>query len=72
MLGRSLEAMKNLPTGLLTLHVLAKFLFGMGLGMLLVHHYDVPAAGTGRILVVVAVLIAIPSTVRIISSIGKS
>jgi hypothetical protein len=70
MLGRSLEAMKNLPTGLLTLHVLAKFLFGMGLGMLLVHYYDVPA-WTGRILVLVAVVIAIPSTVRILSSLGK-
>jgi hypothetical protein len=72
MLGRSLEAMKNLPTGLLATHVIAKFLFGMGLGMLLVHYYDVPSAWTGRILVVVAVVIAIPSTVRILSDLGKS
>ena len=72
MFGRALEAMKSLPTGLLTLHIIAKFLFGMGLGMLLVHYYDVPAAWTGRILVVVAVVIAIPSTVKILSGLGKS
>jgi len=71
MFGRSLELLKELPTGLLTLHILAKFLFGMGLGMLLVHYYGVPAARTGGILVVVAVIMAIPSTARIISGLGK-
>lgn len=71
MLGRSLDAMKSLPTRLLTLHIIAKFLFGVGLGMLLVHYYDVPV-WTGRVLVVIAIVIAIPSTVRILSSLGKS
>ncbi len=72
MFGKSIEIMKNLPTSLLVLHILAKFLFGLGLGMLLVHYYDVPPAWTGRVLIVIAILIAIPSSIRILSGLGKS
>lgn len=71
-LSRSIKAFTGLPAGLLAAHMVAKFLFGLGLGILLCEYVQVsrPAAGWG--LIIAAVIVAIPSTYKILSTIGRS
>ncbi len=58
------EKFRQVPNPYFTLHITAKFLFGVGLGVLLAIWLPV---GTGWIFIVVALLIAIPSA-RIVLS----
>lgn len=52
------EKFRQMPNPYFTLHITAKFLFGVGLGVLLAIWLPV---WTGWIFIVVALLIAIPS-----------
>ena len=58
------EKFRQVPNPYFTLHITAKFLFGVGLGVLLAIWLPV---WTGWIFIVVALLIAIPSA-RIVLS----
>ena len=60
--GNKMEKFRQVPNPYLTLHITSKFLFGVGLGVLLAIWLPV---WTGWIFIVVALLIAIPS-VRIV------
>lgn len=62
--GNKVEKFRQMPTPYFSLHVTAKFLFGVGLGVLLATWLPV---WTGWLFIGVALVIAIPSA-RIILS----
>ena len=70
--SRAREVFKELPNTLLTTHIVAKFLFGVGIGVLLCEYRDFDRATVGWVLIVAALIVAIPSTVRIVSNMFKS
>ena len=70
--GRAREIFKELPNSLLTAHIVAKFVFGVGIGILLCEYYDFNRVTVGWGVIIVALVVAIPSTVRILSSMFKS
>ena len=57
-IGDKTEKFRRVPAPYFTLHITAKFLFGVGLGLLLATWLPV---WTGWIFIIVALLIAIPS-----------
>ena len=69
--GRARDVFKRLPNSLLTAHIVAKFVFGIGIGILLREYYDFDGTIMGWIVIVIAFVIAIPSTVRIFSDLAK-
>ena len=56
--GDKIERFRQVPTPYLSMHITAKFLFGVGLGLLLAIWLPV---WTGWIFIVISLLIAIPS-----------
>jgi hypothetical protein len=70
--SRTRDAFKQLPTGLMSAHIVAKFVFGIGIGILLSGYYDFDRITAGWIVIVIALIIAIPSTVRIVSAVFRS
>ncbi|MFH1312117.1 MAG: hypothetical protein ABIJ00_02720 [Candidatus Eisenbacteria bacterium] len=70
--GRARDIFKELPNSLLTTHIVAKFVFGVGIGILLCEYYDFNRVTVGWGVIVVALIIAIPSTAKILSSMFKS
>ena len=61
------ERFRKLPPALLTTHMVAKFVFGVGVGLLLSVYRDFDHAAAGWILVIAAVALAMPSTFRLLS-----
>jgi len=57
------EKFRQVPNPYFTLHITAKFLFGVGLGVLLAIWLPV---WTGWIFIVIALLIAIPSAIIVL------
>ncbi len=57
-IGDKTEKFRGVPTPYFTLHITAKFLFGVGLGVLLASWLPI---WTGWIFIIIALLIAIPS-----------
>jgi hypothetical protein len=66
--GRARDIFKELPNTLLTTHMVAKFIFGIGIGILLCEYYDFNRVNVGWGVIIVALVVAIPSTVKIVSS----
>ena len=56
--GDKIEKFRQLPTPYLTLHVLGRFVFGVGLGVLLATWLPI---WTGWLFIIVALIIVIPS-----------
>jgi hypothetical protein len=69
--NRALDVLGRLPRGLLTLHILAKFVAGVGVGILLNHYMDFDGGLVGWFFIIAAFVIAIPSTIRILSGLTK-
>jgi hypothetical protein len=69
---RARDLFKDLPNSLITTHMIAKFIFGIGLGILICEYYDFNRVTVGWGAIVVAFVVAIPSTVRIFSQLFKS
>jgi ABC-type proline/glycine betaine transport system permease subunit len=67
MFGEALETLRRLPKSLLALHMVAKFLFGVGVGILLSHYREVDGGVVGWVFIVIAVIVAIPSSIRVFS-----
>lgn len=61
--GDKMEKFRQLPTPYFTMHIASRFLFGVGLGLLLAIWLPV---WTGWIFIVVASLIVIPSAMIIL------
>lgn len=57
-IGGKIEKLRGVPNPYFTIHITGKFLFGVGLGMLLAIWLPV---WTGWIFIILALLIAIPS-----------
>lgn len=57
-IGNKMEKLRGVPNSYFTLHITGKFLFGVGLGVLLATWLPI---WTGWIFIGVALLIAIPS-----------
>jgi len=57
-IGDKIEKFRQVPNPYFALHITSKFLFGVGLGLLLASWLPI---WTGWIFIVVALLIAIPS-----------
>jgi F0F1-type ATP synthase assembly protein I len=70
--SRARDVFKQLPNTLLTTHIVAKFLFGVGIGILLCEYTNFNRAAAGWGLIVVALIVAIPSTAKIVSTMFKS
>jgi hypothetical protein len=70
--SRARDMFKQLPNSLLTTHIVAKFVFGVGVGILLCEYKSFNRVTVGWGLIIVAVIISIPSTVKIISGLLKS
>jgi hypothetical protein len=69
MIGRiveNIEKMAKLPVPLLAAHMFAKFLLGLGLGILLAGTIDFNWKLWGAILVLLSVIVSIPSGRRIL------
>ena len=66
--SRARDIFKELPNTLLTTHIIAKFLFGVGIGILLCEYADFNREAAGWVVVIIALIVAIPSTVRIVSN----
>ena len=60
------EKFKKLPRPLLTAHIFCKFLFGVGLGILLASYLEYEWKLLGWLLIILSLIIAIPSTYRIL------
>jgi hypothetical protein len=59
-----IESFRKLPLPLLSLHITAKFLAGIGVGVLLADYLN----GLGWWLILLAVLISVPSAYRILKA----
>jgi len=71
MFGEALETLRRLPRTLLALHMVAKFLFGVGIGILLSHYREFDGGVVGWVFIIIAVIVAIPSSVKVLSGLGK-
>ena len=65
------EAFTRLPAGLMVTHIVAKFVFGVGLGVLIAK-YMPNRALVGWGLIIVAAIIAVPSASKLISDMVRS
>ncbi len=69
MIGRiveNIEKMAKLPVPLLAAHMFGKFLFGLGLGILLAGAIDLNWKQWGATFIVLSVVVSIPSGRRIL------
>ncbi|MDA1001567.1 MAG: hypothetical protein O2807_13760 [bacterium] len=57
---------RHLPVPLLYLHVAAKFLFGVGLGMLIVAYSGGDWVAAGWWVIAAALIVGIPSSIKIL------
>jgi len=57
-IGEKVDKFRRLPNSYLTMHVMARFLFGVGLGLLLATWLSV---WTGWVFIAVSLLVGIPS-----------
>ena len=72
MVGHGLIGMfTKLPARLMVTHMIAKFVFGLGAGILLSKYSRFDLTTMGWVLVLAAVALAIPSTSRLLSEMGK-
>ncbi len=62
----NIEKMAKLPVRLLASHMIAKFLFGLGLGILLAGAIDCNWKLWGTVFIVLSVIVSIPSGRRIL------
>ena len=67
-LGDKIEKFRRVPNPYFSMHITGKFLFGVGLGVLLAIWLPV---WTGWVFIVAALLIAIPSAKIILGGEGK-
>ncbi len=65
------EAFTRLPAGLIVSHMVAKFIFGVGLGVLISGSVG-SREPVGWVLIIVAVIIAIPSASKLIAEMVRS
>jgi len=54
---------RKLPTPILTLHIIAKFVFGVGLGVLLVNYLN----GFGWWIILLALIIGTPGAYKVLT-----
>lgn len=64
----NIEEMGKLPVPLLAAHMIGKFLFGLGLGILFAGALDVNWKFWGTAVIVLSVLVSIPSSRRILKN----
>ena len=65
-IARNIEKMAKLPVPLLAAHMFAKFLFGLGLGILLAGALDFNWKLWGAVFMALALVVSIPSGRRIL------
>lgn len=67
-IAENIKKMAKLPVPLLAAHIFAKFLFGLGLGILLAGALDFDWKFWGTVSIVLSVVISIPSARRILKN----
>ena len=72
MFDQALDVLVRIPRVFLATHMVAKFLFGVGVGILLRHYKEFDGGVVGWVFIIIAVVVAIPSTMRIISGFAGS
>ena len=65
-IAQNIEKMAKLPVPLLAAHMFAKFLFGLGLGIILAGALGFNWEIWGPVLIAISVLVSIPSGRRIL------
>lgn len=64
-LDEKCEKFRKLPLWLFSMHIFAKFLFGVGLGLLLAYYFAPDCACVGWLVVLASIILSIPGIVAI-------
>ncbi|MBT3456098.1 hypothetical protein HN446_03485 [bacterium] len=63
---KNMQKFFKLPRHLIFAHIFCKFIFGIGLGMILGHYFSCCDLTTGWILIILSIAGAIPSTYKML------